>query len=272
MQLTQPGPILTRFLLVIPFFPGVLDGGKVMVVLGCGAKPEVTAVRAGSSQGRSSVQPSCTRFSKGNIARIWFKVCRSSFHYTTVLVAAAYARSRPCWMLLIWWAPFPGNYSLQWDVQKQTGFLCCSTNWGGGVGGLEWDLLQSVKCGKHLRSICYKQLLGKKSIFLRLWFFPDKGRTKNTWGMDLIIDHRSSNEDQISCISLNRYECSWHKLHWACGSLPMSEGQDCLCEEGYTPGLVSESATVPFHFTRDKMVRAVSRNHSILIPVPHNGL
>lgn len=53
----------------------------------------------------------------------------------------------------------------------------------------------------------------KEIKFLKTVFFPDKGRTKTTGGMDLIIDHRSSNEDQISCISLNRYKCSWHKLH-----------------------------------------------------------
>lgn len=83
-----------------------------MVLSGHGAKPEVTSVRAGSSQGRSSAQPSHARFPKGNIARIWFKVCRSGFHYTAVLVAAARVRSRPRWMFLVWWAPFPGNYSL----------------------------------------------------------------------------------------------------------------------------------------------------------------
>lgn len=45
----------------------------------------------------------------------------------------------------------------------------------------------------------------------------------------------------------------------------MVEGQDCLCEEGYTPGLVS--ATLLFHFTRDKTVCGVPRNQSTLIPV-----
>jgi len=84
-----------------------------MVLCGHGAKPEVTVVRAGDSQGRRSVQPSCACFSKVNIARIWFKVCRTGCHYTTVLVAAAHVRSRPRWMLLVWWAPLHGNYSLQ---------------------------------------------------------------------------------------------------------------------------------------------------------------
>lgn len=111
MQLMQPGPVLTQFLLVVPFVPALLDGGEVTVLSGCGAKPglqlwEEAAARAEDVRGLH-VLPSQRR-----TTRIWFRVCRSGFHYTTALVAAARVRSRPHWMLLVGWAPFPENDSL----------------------------------------------------------------------------------------------------------------------------------------------------------------
>lgn len=36
----------------------------------------------------------------------------------------------------------------------------------------------SVKYGKHLRSVCYKQLLGNKFTLSRMNFFPDQVRPK----------------------------------------------------------------------------------------------
>lgn len=83
-----------------------------MVLLGHGAKAEGTGVRAGSSRAGEACSLHALTFQRG-ITGIWFEVCRSGFHYTTVLVAAAHVRSRPRWMLLAWWAPFLGNYSLR---------------------------------------------------------------------------------------------------------------------------------------------------------------
>lgn len=77
------------------------------MLLGCGLQLwEVAAARAGD------VCSLHVLTSQRGTARIWFRVCRSGFHYTTELVAAARVRSRPRWVLLVGWAPCPGNAAL----------------------------------------------------------------------------------------------------------------------------------------------------------------
>lgn len=127
LQFMQPGPILTHFLLVVLFPPALLEGGEAAVLLGCGARLGSQLWEGAAARAGDVCSPHVLPSQRG-AARIWCRVCRSGFHYTTELVAAAPVRSRPRWVLLVGWAPFPGNAAVSSDGRKKQDFSC-NTNW-----------------------------------------------------------------------------------------------------------------------------------------------
>lgn len=72
--------------------PAVLGGGEAAVLLGCGAKLG-SQLWEGAAARAEDVCSLHVLTSQRGTGRIGFRVCRSGFHYTTVLVAAACVRS-----------------------------------------------------------------------------------------------------------------------------------------------------------------------------------
>lgn len=137
--------------------PALIEaGGEVMCWWGL----ELCSVIAPMTGSRRSVQGQLQlhafSFQRG-ITRIWFEVCRSGFHYTTVPPSAARVTWRPCWVPRSAWLLSVGavlcdevhgrkqtyvpQHWLGWEPRRRVGFPSVF-----------------VEHGKHLRSVHSRQV------------------------------------------------------------------------------------------------------------------